>query len=237
MATAIRSVGEKVVGVSSGRSSGPREAWWWNEEVQKKVKDKQALFKELLSVRPGEERTLKMVAYKVTKREAKKAVAKAKGEAYEEIECWAMKKQGYARRVNYSAVRAECIEYVVVKFPLGESHVNKVMGSVLFITKDTVIKGCELLKECDEMIGKLGLFSANEIKDDISNAKLKYLLKIAQEDRIQVLKASHAKLKEFISFYETMELVTEKELESSGRARGNTFADQRADKVDREYCT
>ncbi|KAL6537597.1 hypothetical protein OROMI_026131 [Orobanche minor] len=48
MANAIRSVGEKVVGVSSGRSSRSREAWWWNEEVQKKVKDKQALFKELL---------------------------------------------------------------------------------------------------------------------------------------------------------------------------------------------
>ncbi|KAL6577042.1 hypothetical protein OROMI_011318 [Orobanche minor] len=85
MANAIRSVGEKVVGVSSGRSSGSRDAWWWNEEVQKKVKDKQALFKELLSVRPGEERTLKIVAYKVAKREAKKAVAKAKGEAYEEM--------------------------------------------------------------------------------------------------------------------------------------------------------
>ncbi|KAL6508306.1 PP2A regulatory subunit tap46 [Orobanche hederae] len=109
--------------------------------------------------------------------------------------------------------------------------------------QDTVRKGCELLKKCEEMIGKLGLFSANETKDDISTAKLKYLLvpyylgeiaeKIAQEDRIQVLKASQAKLKEFISFCETMELVPEEELESSGRARGNTFADRRAQKIAR----
>lgn len=62
MASAIRKVGEKVVGVSSGRFSGPKEAWWWNEEVQKKVKAKQALFKELLSVRVGEERFLKIKA-------------------------------------------------------------------------------------------------------------------------------------------------------------------------------
>ncbi|KAL6509243.1 PP2A regulatory subunit tap46 [Orobanche gracilis] len=109
--------------------------------------------------------------------------------------------------------------------------------------QDTVRKGCELLKKCEEVIGKLGLFSSNETKDDISTANLKYLLvpyylgeiaeKIAQEDRIQVLKASQAKLKEFISFCETMELVAEEELESSGRARGNTFSDRRAQKIAR----
>ncbi|KAL3633163.1 PP2A regulatory subunit [Castilleja foliolosa] len=71
--------------------------------------------------------------------------------------------------------------------------------------RDTVRKVCEQLKKCEEMIGKLGLFSANETKDEISTTKLKYLLvpyylgelteKITEEDRIQVLKASQAKLK------------------------------------------
>lgn len=37
-------------------------------------------------------------------------------------------------------------------------------------------KGCELLRQCEEMIGKLGLFSANETKEDISTTNLKYLL-------------------------------------------------------------
>lgn len=37
MAKAIRCVGEKVVGVSSGKFSGHKESWWWNEEVQNKV--------------------------------------------------------------------------------------------------------------------------------------------------------------------------------------------------------
>ncbi|KAL6518043.1 hypothetical protein OROMI_033744 [Orobanche minor] len=70
MANVILSVCEKVVGVSSGRSSGPMEAWWWNEVVQKKVKVKQALFKKLLSVSAREERIMKIVVYKVAKREA-----------------------------------------------------------------------------------------------------------------------------------------------------------------------
>lgn len=37
-------------------------------------------------------------------------------------------------------------------------------------------KGCEYLGKCEEMIGKLGLFSANETKEDISTTNLKYLL-------------------------------------------------------------
>ncbi|GER34302.1 PP2A regulatory subunit TAP46 [Striga asiatica] len=111
------------------------------------------------------------------------------------------------------------------------------------VDQDTLRKACELLNKCEEMIGKLGLFSANETKDDISTTKLKYLLvpyylgelaeKIAQEDRIEVVKASQTKLKEFISFCEAMELVPEEELESSGRAMDGTSADRRAQKIAR----
>ncbi|KAL3653647.1 PP2A regulatory subunit tap46 [Castilleja foliolosa] len=110
------------------------------------------------------------------------------------------------------------------------------------LDQDTVRKGCEQLKKCEEMIGKLGLFSANETKDEISTTKLKYLLvpyylgelteKITEEDRIQVLKASQAKLKEFLSFCEVMELMPKEELESI-QAMSNTSADQRAKKIAR----
>lgn len=97
-------------------------------------------------------------------------------------------------------------------------------------------KGIELLKRCDEMVSKLGLFSSNENKDDVNTSNLKYLLvrliflcillfvtlcllvmiacngfnilcvqvpfylgelteKVAQEDRIPILKASQDHLK------------------------------------------
>lgn len=37
-------------------------------------------------------------------------------------------------------------------------------------------KGCEMLQKCEDMIGKLGLFSSNETKEDISTNNLKYIL-------------------------------------------------------------
>ncbi|XP_073031176.1 PP2A regulatory subunit TAP46-like [Primulina eburnea] len=111
------------------------------------------------------------------------------------------------------------------------------------IEQETVRNGCELLRKCEDMIGKLGLFSSNETKDDISTNNLKYLLvpyylgelteKNSQENRIQILKASLARLKEFISFCEAMELVPEDELESSMQSRSNSSADQRAKKIAR----
>ena len=37
-------------------------------------------------------------------------------------------------------------------------------------------KGIEALENCEEMISKLGLFSSNETKEDISTTNLKYIL-------------------------------------------------------------
>lgn len=50
------------------------------------------------------------------------------------------------------------------------------MYVVYLVGKDTVRKGIELLKRCDQMVSKLGLFSSNETKDDVSTSNLKYLL-------------------------------------------------------------
>ncbi|KAK6772674.1 hypothetical protein RDI58_027912 [Solanum bulbocastanum] len=57
--------------------------------------------------------------------------------------------------------------------------------------------------------------------------------KVAEDGRIKVLKASQAKLKEFISFCETMELDPEEEMETSKQGGANTFADRRAKKISR----
>ncbi|MBA0875946.1 hypothetical protein Goshw_025041 [Gossypium schwendimanii] len=104
--------------------------------------------------------------------------------------------------------------------------------------QDLVKKGCEALGKCEDMISKLGLFSSNETKDDISTTNLKYILvpfylaelteKIVQDNRIQILKTSQAKLKEFMSFCEAMELVPQEELEVAVQGASNSFADRRA---------
>ncbi|URE25505.1 PP2A regulatory subunit [Musa troglodytarum] len=98
------------------------------------------------------------------------------------------------------------------------------------VDREALRKGIQTLRRCDEMISKLGLFSSNETKDDVSTANLKYLLvpfyigelteKVAEDDR----------LKEFISICEALELIPEEELERSIQRGANTPANQRAKK-------
>ncbi|KAJ0772252.1 putative TAP46-like protein [Helianthus annuus] len=109
------------------------------------------------------------------------------------------------------------------------------------LDKETLRKGCEALQKCEDMISKLGLFSTNETKDEISTTNLKYILVpfyLAEliektghdDDRIQILKASQAKLKEFLSFCDAMELLPEDE---SLQESQNTAIDRRAKKIAR----
>ncbi|XP_043715966.1 PP2A regulatory subunit TAP46-like isoform X1 [Telopea speciosissima] len=117
------------------------------------------------------------------------------------------------------------------------------MASESSVDLDTLKKGCEALQQCEEMISKLGLFSANETKDDISTTNLKYSLvpfylgelmeKVAHKDRIQLLKISQAKLKEFISFCEAMELIPDEELQTSAQEGPASLTDHRALKIAR----
>ncbi|EOA12519.1 hypothetical protein CARUB_v10026426mg, partial [Capsella rubella] len=111
------------------------------------------------------------------------------------------------------------------------------------VDQDVVKKGCEMFQKCEDMIGKLGLFSSNETKEDISTNNLKYLLvpyylaeltaKVIQEDHIQILKAAYAKLKEFFTFCEAMELVPDEELEAASRGGSGAAADLRGLKIAR----
>ncbi|OIV96838.1 hypothetical protein TanjilG_08699 [Lupinus angustifolius] len=123
--------------------------------------------------------------------------------------------------------------------------------------QEVLKKGCEALHRCEDMVNNLGLFSSNETKEDISTTNLKYFWlikegnmtpktenhvpfylaelteKIAQDDRIPILKASLAKLKEFVSFCEAMELIPKEELESYMQGALQSVADQRARKIAR----
>ncbi|KAL5225350.1 hypothetical protein ABZP36_011989 [Zizania latifolia] len=122
------------------------------------------------------------------------------------------------------------------------SHLHA-LASSSSLYQEGIRKGVYLLRRCDEMVSKLGLFSANETKDDVSTANLKYLLvpyylgemteRVAQEDRIPILKASQDHLKEFISICEALELIPEDELELSRQRQPDTMANRRAQKVAR----
>ncbi|RZC70871.1 hypothetical protein C5167_034025 [Papaver somniferum] len=109
--------------------------------------------------------------------------------------------------------------------------------------QEIIKRGCEALETCDEMINKLGLFSANETKEDVSTSNLKYLLvpfylvelteRLSNRDRLEIVKTSQAKLKKFITFCEAMELVPEEELQISAEEASDTPAAIRAKKIGR----
>ena len=47
MATCVRKVASDVFGVSKGGKQEGKDTWWWNDEVQKAIKEKKECFKRL----------------------------------------------------------------------------------------------------------------------------------------------------------------------------------------------
>ncbi|KAM1765238.1 hypothetical protein ACFX11_004391 [Malus domestica] len=74
MASCIRKVAKEVLGESKGFAPHQKESWWWNEEVQTKVKAKKECCKTLYKDRTDENGE----RYRRAKQEAKKAVREAK---------------------------------------------------------------------------------------------------------------------------------------------------------------
>ena len=81
---------ETVLGVTFGKRKGDRETWWWNEEVQESIKEKKEAKKAWDKIR--NENTKKI--YKEKKSKAKKAVAMAKGRAYDNLHARLETKEG-----------------------------------------------------------------------------------------------------------------------------------------------
>ena len=81
MVTCIRRVATEVYGITRGSKREPKDSWWWNDEVQKAIKEKKECYKRMYHHRSEEN----MHRYKVTKKTAKRAVSEARGRAYEDL--------------------------------------------------------------------------------------------------------------------------------------------------------
>ena len=77
----LRKTAETVLGVAFGKRKKDRKTWWWNEEVQKNIKEKKEAKKAWDKLR--HENTKKI--YKEKKSKAKKAVAMANGRSYDNL--------------------------------------------------------------------------------------------------------------------------------------------------------
>ena len=83
VAEMIRSIARMELGETSKKisSAGRRETWWWNQEVQEKLKDKRNAKKVCDTIRYDASK----LAYKTARKQAKREVAKARNKAYEEL--------------------------------------------------------------------------------------------------------------------------------------------------------
>ena len=79
----IRSIARRELGKTSGKLSttGRRETWWWNQDVQEKLKNKKKAKKAWDTIRDDASK----LAYKTARKQAKKEVAKTKNKSYEEL--------------------------------------------------------------------------------------------------------------------------------------------------------
>ena len=85
MAQCIHRPAEEVLRVSRGSGGRKNRAWWWNEEVRDKVKEKQKACAAFSICTSEEEKGVMEVTYKVTKKIAKKGVTIPKNNAYERL--------------------------------------------------------------------------------------------------------------------------------------------------------
>ena len=74
MASCIRKVANEVLRESRGKGLPLKETWWWSEEVQKAIRTKRDLYRDL----PKHKDVETFNKYKEAKKEAKRAVGKAR---------------------------------------------------------------------------------------------------------------------------------------------------------------
>jgi hypothetical protein len=79
MATCIRKLPLKEFGVTKGGRCETKKTWWWNENVQKAIKEKKECFRRMHLNRSADN----VERYKVAKKTAKRAVSEARGQIYD----------------------------------------------------------------------------------------------------------------------------------------------------------
>ena len=123
----LRKTAETVLGMTFGKRKGDRETWWWNEEVQESIKENKEAKKTWDKIK--NENTKKI--YKEKKSKAKKAVAMAKGRAYDDLYATLETKDGEKELYRLARQRDRAgkdVQHVrVIKDKNGNVMVNSVL--------------------------------------------------------------------------------------------------------------
>ncbi|AQK72942.1 Retrovirus-related Pol polyprotein LINE-1 [Zea mays] len=81
MATCIQKIASEEFGLSQGNRREVKDTWWWNEDVQKAIKEKKDCYKRLHHDKCADN----IDKYMIAKKFAKRAVSRARGQAYDDL--------------------------------------------------------------------------------------------------------------------------------------------------------
>jgi hypothetical protein len=90
MTTYIRKVALKKFRVTKRGKRETKEIWWWNENVQKAIKEKKECFRCMHLNRSVDN----VERYKVVKKTVKRAMSEARGQIYDGLYQWLGTKEG-----------------------------------------------------------------------------------------------------------------------------------------------
>jgi len=85
MVECIRRSASQILGIFRGGGGIITGAWYWNKEVQERVKEKQHAYATLICGRSDKEKKFNAFRYKDGKKAAKKAITLVKNNAYERL--------------------------------------------------------------------------------------------------------------------------------------------------------
>ena len=85
MVECIQRSANKILGTSRRGGTKMKGAWWWNEKVKEKVKEKTEAYATFINSGMDEEKEISRVRYKAAKKVAKKVVAVVKSMTYNRL--------------------------------------------------------------------------------------------------------------------------------------------------------
>ncbi|XP_071727516.1 uncharacterized protein [Rutidosis leptorrhynchoides] len=165
LASSIREVAKETLGVALGTCRGHRavrESWWFSEEVQSKVALKKLRFRELIAGGEGTptDRIRAVERYKEAKREAKKAVALAKENAYEDL---------------YKKLDSKEGANDIYKIAKARERRRMDLDNIKFIKNEdgqTLVKEDEIRKRWEEYFSSLFVVGRPERHEDLQDADI-----------------------------------------------------------------
>ncbi|XP_034047688.1 collagen alpha-2(V) chain [Thalassophryne amazonica] len=170
MKRAALEAAEEVCGMTKGGKHQGRETWWWSKEVQETIKNKKEAYKSWQRSGGDDKRN----AYKEAKREAKRAVAKAKKEVwkdwYDNLETKEGEKKIYKVAKQRARTRQDVGEVAGIKNKNGvlltDEEKIKERWREYFNNLLNVENEREQLEECPPVEGPVQEISHKERKGD-----------------------------------------------------------------------